>query len=269
MNKDKIWVPLISGGVAGTAVDVVLFPLDTIKTRLQSEVGFKASGGFRGIYRGILSAAIGSFPSAAAFFCAYEASKGMLGQNSSHPSIVYMISASIGEVAGCIIRVPTEVVKQRAQANKNLTSYTSFLFTIQTEGFRGLYRGYFKTVMREVPFSFIQFPIWEYIKKELTMNSTVPLSAFQSGLAGGLSGAIAGALTTPLDVVKTRVMLAEGQAEVASLGIFKLMLKISKEEGASNLFSGVVPRVIWLSLGGFVFLGAYDRCKLFLLDSNS
>lgn len=41
---------------------MVLFPLDTLKTRLQSEQGFKNAGGFKGIYRGIGPQAIGSAP---------------------------------------------------------------------------------------------------------------------------------------------------------------------------------------------------------------
>jgi solute carrier family 25 S-adenosylmethionine transporter 26 len=55
-------VPLVAGGIAGTTVDVVLFPLDTIKTRLQSKIGFWAAGGFRSIYAGIVPAAAGSAP---------------------------------------------------------------------------------------------------------------------------------------------------------------------------------------------------------------
>lgn len=51
-----------AGGVAGTAVDIALFPLDTLKTRLQSEAGFRASGGFRGIYSGLGPAALASAP---------------------------------------------------------------------------------------------------------------------------------------------------------------------------------------------------------------
>lgn len=51
-----------AGGVAGVSVDLILFPLDTIKTRLQSPQGFNKAGGFRGIYAGVPSAAIGSFP---------------------------------------------------------------------------------------------------------------------------------------------------------------------------------------------------------------
>lgn len=52
-----------AGGIAGTTADLVLFPLDTIKTRLQSSKGFLAAGGFNRIYAGILPAAAGSAPS--------------------------------------------------------------------------------------------------------------------------------------------------------------------------------------------------------------
>lgn len=33
------WVSLVSGGIAGTTVDVCFYPLDTIKTRMQSVEG--------------------------------------------------------------------------------------------------------------------------------------------------------------------------------------------------------------------------------------
>lgn len=59
--------PIISsntqaGGIAGTTVDVVLFPLDTLKTRLQSSAGFWAAGGFQRLYAGIIPAAAASAP---------------------------------------------------------------------------------------------------------------------------------------------------------------------------------------------------------------
>lgn len=43
-------------------VDLTLFPLDTIKTRLQSQQGFFKAGGFRGVYAGVPAAAVGSIP---------------------------------------------------------------------------------------------------------------------------------------------------------------------------------------------------------------
>ena len=51
-----------AGGMAGCAVDTALFPLDTLKTRLQSPDGFKRSGGFRGVYSGLGPAVLGSAP---------------------------------------------------------------------------------------------------------------------------------------------------------------------------------------------------------------
>ena len=52
-----------AGAFAGVAVDVSLFPIDTIKTRLQAPGGFLANGGWRGIYKGIGSVSAGSAPS--------------------------------------------------------------------------------------------------------------------------------------------------------------------------------------------------------------
>ena len=68
----SFFTALICGGMAGTSVDVALFPIDTLKTRLQSPQGFIQAGGFRGIYNGLGAAAIGSAPGAALCFSTYE-----------------------------------------------------------------------------------------------------------------------------------------------------------------------------------------------------
>jgi len=72
VSENKFLKALIAGGAAGTSVDVALFPIDTIKTRLQSPQGFLKAGGFKGIYRGLGAAAVGSAPGAALFFSTYE-----------------------------------------------------------------------------------------------------------------------------------------------------------------------------------------------------
>ena len=63
---------LVAGGFAGTTVDVALYPLDALKTRLQSPHGFWKAGGFSGIYRGVLATALGASPGSAMFFSACE-----------------------------------------------------------------------------------------------------------------------------------------------------------------------------------------------------
>ncbi|XP_042309157.1 S-adenosylmethionine mitochondrial carrier protein isoform X2 [Sceloporus undulatus] len=166
MDRGEFLVSLTAGGLAGVCVDLILFPLDTVKTRLQSLQGFKKAGGFRGIYAGVPSAAVGSFPNAAAFFVTYEYTKSLLHTNGSPylRPITHMLAASFGEVVACLIRVPSEVVKQRAQVSPSSSTLRILSNTLYEEGILGLYRGYKSTVIREIPFSLVQFPLWESLK---------------------------------------------------------------------------------------------------------
>lgn len=269
---------LLAGGVAGTTVDLTLFPLDTLKTRLQSSEGFFASGGFKGIYRGVGSAALGSAPGAAFFFCTYEATKSALagarataaggggadndgGGNGS--AVDHMLAASLGEVAACAVRVPTEVVKQRAQAGQHggssLSSLRAILGRRAEVGLPGvwreLYRGWGITILREVPFTVIQFPLWEALKSysRRRRGGAGDVSAGESALYGSVSGGVAAAVTTPLDVLKTRVMLSSERQRV-----WDVVTGILRQHGVRPFFAGIGPRVMWISIGGAVFLGSYQ-----------
>ena len=53
--------------MAGTSVDLLFFPIDTIKTRLQSAQGFRAAGGLSGVYTGVGSVVVGSAPGGSYF----------------------------------------------------------------------------------------------------------------------------------------------------------------------------------------------------------
>ncbi|CAL1541950.1 unnamed protein product [Lymnaea stagnalis] len=258
-------VALVAGGAAGTAVDIMLFPFDTIKTRLQSEAGFLKSGGLKGIYSGLLSAALGSAPGAALFFCAYESSKSVFNsfsRDQHFQSFGHMAAASLGEVTACLVRVPVEVVKQRTQVVNTGSSLKSFRLTLNSEGIKGFYRGYTSTVMREIPFSVIQFPLWEFMKSKVSQETGQPITAWQSSLCGAVAGGTSAALTTPLDVVKTRIILAEKGSSVARGDIVFVLKHVVREKGIRGLFSGVVPRVIWISIGGSIFLGVYEKVKI-------
>lgn len=266
MAKDVPFLhALISGGVAGTSVDVTLFPLDTIKTRLQSSAGFKASGGFKGIFRGLTAAAAGSAPGAALFFSTYETMKPVIHKavygtstTSGSGPISHMLSASCGEVAACLVRVPTEVVKQRMQVGMHSSIQACLRDIFSTEGPHGLYRGYTTTVCREIPFSFIQFPIWERLKQIVRNRNDGQCSPLHGAACGALAGGFSAAVTTPLDVAKTRIMLTGAKEAAVYSGTISTLLKIHSEEGVRRLFSGVLPRTFWITIGGFVFFGAYE-----------
>ena len=260
-----------SGAVAGVSVDVSLYPIDTLKTRMQSAQGFRAAGGFRGVYAGLGSAAFGAAPGAALFFVTYDRLKAFLQRRRANLNqktsrswaepLDHMLAASAGEVAACAVRVPTEVVKQRAQAGQHAGSWAALQAILSRRSsvgsagvFRQLYRGWGITVMREVPFTVIQFPLWEALKKWWQRRRDQDtVSAVASATFGSISGAIAAAATTPLDVLKTRMMLSRQKESALSLGG-----KILKEGGARAFFAGALPRTLWISAGGFVFLGSYQ-----------
>ncbi|XP_055614043.1 S-adenosylmethionine mitochondrial carrier protein homolog [Uranotaenia lowii] len=272
----RYWSSLISGGVAGLVVDIVLFPIDTIKTRLQSERGFLRSGGFRGIYKGLAPAAAGSAPTAALFFCTYDGLKSHLGQlvtDKSHQPYVHMLSAASAEIVACLIRVPVEIAKQRRQAlslKYNASSVEILYNAIKAEGIRrGLYRGFGSTIMREVPFSFIQFPLWEYFKQNWTNLTGTTLTPFSVAICGAVAGGIAAGLTTPLDVAKTRIMLADDRSEVTRKGVVQVLRGVYRERGFRGLFAGFVPRVLWITLGGAIFFGFYDLTSRMLSSDES
>lgn len=244
-------------------------------------------GGFRGVYRGVMAAAAGSSPGAALFFGTYETMKPFIakqqrsyvGNDAYSPALTHMIAASIGEAAACLIRVPTEVIKSKMQTNATGSStLTSTIQLVLSEKgdtrafassiFGGLYRGYGITLMREVPFAFIQFPLYERFKVEWSNIQGYATSPIQAATCGSISGGIAAGFTTPLDVIKTRLMLGSDKFGIPYKGGKDVVQRLINEEGSSVLLSGIQPRVMWISIGGFVFFGAYESYRSFLMDSG-
>lgn len=81
-----------------------------------------------------------------------------------------------------------EVVKQRRQALLSHSSIQVVNDIVMKEGARGLFRGYFSTVMREIPFSLIQFPVWELLKKKWSEKQGHDVDSWQASLCGAIAG---------------------------------------------------------------------------------
>jgi solute carrier family 25 S-adenosylmethionine transporter 26 len=137
-------------------------------------------------------------------------------------------------------------------------------------GARAFYAGFDSTVMRDVPFSAFQLLLLEQGKRfyERTYNQqTPPLGV---ALMGGFSGGCAAAVTTPLDVIKTRLMTQQAGLTATSAthkpyrNATDAFRRIIAEEGWQALFLGLRPRITWISIGGALFFGAYDLCCIAL-----
>lgn len=124
----------------------------------------------------------------------------------------------IADLAASPLYVPSEVLKTRLQLqgrhnnpyfnsgyNYRNTAH-AFRSIIRFEGWPALFYGYKATLFRDLPFSALQFAFWEQEQKLArsyvgSRDIGLPLEIFTGASAGGMAGII----TTPLDVVKTRI----------------------------------------------------------------
>ena len=276
--KSIVFSSIAAGCATGLVTDTVQFPLDTIKTRLQSADGFLKSGGFRHLYKGFGSILLGSLPYTATFFLSYEVTKYNMCSYVHNLTTIYVAGSLVAEVCHLVVQVPFEVIKQRAQANPHFNSRTAFLYTIKSEGFFGLYCGFTSTLMRDGPLVVGEMVLWETFKNRLHkykfpvskecpehsetfMKIEDELTAVESGFCAGLGGAISAFFTTPLDVGKTRVMLSTKDSILRSLNPFQVVFHIGVTEGFRSLFAGVIPRVAMFSFGSFLGLATYSKVK--------
>lgn len=311
---------LLAGAFAAFTVDLLVYPLDTIKTRWQSpdfsRLFYNASSNtlnrralFRGAYQGVGSVIIATLPSSGAFFTTYEGVKAFLNAHAHslpHASLpdplIHAAASSVGELVSCAILTPAEVIKQNAQMlNTSAATASSVSPTVQTlRKFRhnplALWRGYGALAARNLPHTAIQFPLFERMKRAIserrerdgTKTGTLLESGLVTAVSAGSAGSVAAVLTTPIDVLKTRIMLAAADAPkpsngtanglVDALGNEKtrarprargsksvaIIREILAQEGMRGLWRGGALRGAWTFIGLGLYLGVYETGRVFL-----
>ncbi|KAL3152426.1 hypothetical protein ABBQ32_001477 [Trebouxia sp. C0010 RCD-2024] len=259
-----------AGATAGCAVEAALYPIDTIKTRLQLMLrggGFKAlvkQGGAKNLYAGVWGNLAGVAPASAVFMAIYEPVKAALNERvPENKSFLAPLGAgSAAGLAASVIRVPTEVVKQRLQSGEFTKGAADAVQSIlKTEGVRGMFAGYGSFIIRDLPFDAIEFVAYEQLKKAWMKYTGADIRPHESAVIGALAGSITGVATTPLDVIKTRLMTQGSKRTYTN--VFDCASKIAQQEGYATFLQGWQPRVVWIGLGGCVFFTALEEAKKF------
>jgi hypothetical protein len=164
---------LAAGATAGCAVEAALYPIDTIKTRLQamrSGGGIRAliqAGGGRALYAGVWGNLVGVAPASAVFLAVYEPVKhAVIRAVGDDRAFLGPLAAGVAAgLASSVVRVPTEVVKTRMQTGEFKHAFTALRTIVAREGARGIFAGYGSFLLRDLPFDAIEFVAYEQFKK--------------------------------------------------------------------------------------------------------
>ncbi|KAI4325289.1 hypothetical protein MLD38_030701 [Melastoma candidum] len=290
----------IAGGVGGIAGIVSGYPLDTLRTRLQSSGSGSAVSVLRKIVRDEGSAALFrgmgaplaavTFQNAMVFQVYASLSRALDTSNSSQGPPSYAGVALGGVGAGALqsfVISPVELLKVRLQLqtcgssadrlHQNHHHHKGPLRVARTifhrEGIRGLYRGLSITMLRDSPSHGVYFFTYEYTREQLHPNCRAngDESLRTMLLSGGLAGVISWIFCYPLDVVKTRL---QAQSEISGFkynGIVDCLRKSIRDDGYGVLWHGMGAAVTRAFVVNGAIFSAYEialRC-LFHGNGNS
>jgi len=273
---------IVNGGIAGIIGVTCVFPLDLVKTRLQNQkVGpngeklyssmldcfkktFKAEGYF-GMYRGSAVNILLITPEKAIKLAANDYFRHRLTRpDGKLPVSREMMAGGSAGLCQIVVTTPMELLKIQlqdagrvaaqlkaaGQSTAHLPKISALSVTqdlLRTKGIFGLYKGTGATMLRDVSFSMVYFPLFANLnrlgpRKHPGSSESVFWWSFVSGM---LAGSVSAFSVNPADVVKTRLqLLNKGASDETYSGIVDAFRKIYKNEGASAFFKGAMCRMI-------------------------
>ncbi|KAA1476541.1 mitochondrial carrier [Dentipellis sp. KUC8613] len=275
---------LIAGSVGGAAQVLVGHPLDTIKTRAQIAPKGMFKGpmdillqtfrkeGFFALYKGMASPLLGVAGVNSLLFAAYGASRRII---SPFPQLSLKETAAAGAMAGAanaVLASPVEMFKVRMQGQYGAATDKRLRHVVgdmwRDWGFRkGIMRGYWVTVAREIPAYAGFYTAFEFSKRKFAEKYGPNLPVWCL-LTSGATGGISYWLTSyPLDVVKSRVQLRAEPPKGTPVQYIAHELKaIVVEGGFAGLLRGLTPSLIRsIPAAGSTF-AAYELTREYLLE---
>ncbi|KAK5715631.1 mitochondrial aspartate-glutamate transporter agc1 [Elasticomyces elasticus] len=262
------------GAIAGAFGAFMVYPIDLVKTRMQNQrsarVGqmlYKNSWdcatkvvrneGFRGLYSGVLPQLVGVAPEKAIKLTVNDLVRGNFTDVKTG-AIDFKWEMLAGASAGTcqvVFTNPLEIVKIRLQVQGEAMKAAardgeaipkrSAMWIVRHLGLLGLYKGASACMLRDAPFSAIYFPTYAHLKRDFFGESpTKKLGVLQLLTAGAIAGMPAAYLTTPADVIKTRLQVEARKGESSYNGIRDAARSIYRDEGAKAFFKGGPARIL-------------------------
>lgn len=254
-------------------------------------IEFARSNGFFRLWRGGGAVLLGCVPSHAAYFSAYEFGKVHLGvdQPGHHP----VAAAATGATATLLhdaVSSPMDLVKQRLQLGYYRGVAHCVRELVASSGPLSLWRSLPATLALNVPYAATCVAVNESAK--LVFMPLLGREAISTYLlSGACAGAAAAAITTPLDVLKTRMQTqglgGGGATPLAPLcgscddtarttlhssshtpsarETFSVALDQWRSEGFRGFFKGVRARVAVNAPSQAISWAAYESMKSLLL----
>ncbi|KAI1985504.1 mitochondrial aspartate-glutamate transporter agc1 [Ophidiomyces ophidiicola] len=272
------------GSIAGAFGAFMVYPIDLVKTRMQNQrsarVGEKLytnsldcfkkvirNEGVLGLYSGVLPQLIGVAPEKAIKLTVNDLVRGRLTDKKTG-NIWWGHEVLAGGTAGAcqvVFTNPLEIVKIRLQVQGEIAKSgqaaprRSAIWIVKNLGLMGLYKGASACLLRDVPFSAIYFPTYSHLKTDLFGESaTKKLGVIQLLTAGAIAGMPAAYLTTPCDVIKTRLQVEARKGETKYTSLRHCATTIMKEEGFTAFFKGGPARILRSSPQFGFTLAAYE-----------
>ncbi|GAM20183.1 hypothetical protein SAMD00019534_033580, partial [Acytostelium subglobosum LB1] len=264
--KPPFWANLIAGGVAGIIGASTVFPIDMIKTRLQTQKPLPDGtlkyngiadcyrkivaneGGMRALYRGLSANLVGITPEKALKLAVNDLLRNKLQGDA--PQIALWQEVLAGGGAGfcqVVATNPMEIVKIRMQVSGEAGKKATLGEVVSELGLRGLYKGTAATLLRDVPFSMVYFSIYGRLKSHYTDQQTGQITVPKILWSGILAGSCAASISTPMDVIKTRVQAKPKPGDPIYNGIMDCIKQTLKAEGPQAFTKGLVPRIMIIS----------------------
>lgn len=247
----------ISGCVGGVLGTFAVYPLDTLRIRLQTKTRVK-----RHIYSGVVSPMMGIGLEKAVVFGSFH----YLAPYIKHDFACGLLS---GFLASLVV-TPVEYLKIQKQRSPELT-YSSMLRSVAKDGIRPLYSGLSACFMREVPGYAIYFQTYNSLRNNNVFERYcgVTNSALQTLLCGGLSGANSWIFIYPFDVIKTHMQIQERNPVMINKSVSPTFIVTARALMKSGqLYKGFslgVTRAFCLH--SCVFLG-YEVCSSYLVGEH-